>query len=137
LERDCCQQGDRQRKVNEEQDPPERLDRYHIEYDVHGVSFQQISAHQLRGFTCELDNDRSRLGSPSETQFLPIDLAPFSTGLLFCRLVSPLARTNDTKPSTPCRKPSGLIESSWRIRSCRCSMGAIDQHEFRSPGHPS
>ncbi len=38
LKRNSRQQGDRQQEVNEEQDPPERSDRYDVEYDVHGVA---------------------------------------------------------------------------------------------------
>src|SRR5262249_7133002 len=38
LKRNSRQQGDRQQEVNEEQEPPERSDRYDVEYDVHGVA---------------------------------------------------------------------------------------------------
>src|SRR5262249_13789642 len=38
LKRDSRQQGDRQQEVNEEQDSPERSDRYDLEDDVHGVA---------------------------------------------------------------------------------------------------
>ena len=38
LKRDSRQQGDREQEVSEEQDPPERSDRYDVEYDVHGVA---------------------------------------------------------------------------------------------------
>jgi hypothetical protein len=42
LKRNSRQQGDRQQEVNEEQDSPERPDRYDLEDDVHGVALRDF-----------------------------------------------------------------------------------------------